>query len=118
MPTLRIIKDLNVVEQVTSRICPSPGVVKAFPNQSHLRFDFLRPISGSTRVARFERRKDWGSGVVHTYAKLTPGAKADTVSPEFWSTDGEVRPETGVSESRGCTFEKLLAAPCSLAWLS
>jgi len=52
------------------------GVVKGFPNQSHLQFDFLRPISGSTRV---ERQKGWGSGVVHTYAKLTPGAKADTL---------------------------------------
>ncbi|MEM1119065.1 MAG: ABC transporter permease [Bacteroidota bacterium] len=50
------------------------GLVKAFPTQSHLQFDFLRPISG---VPIMERRRDsWGSATCFTYFTLNKTGSA------------------------------------------
>lgn len=48
------------------------GVVKAFPRQSHIQFDFLASIQGLPRVK--ERAEHWGSATVYNYFLLRPEA--------------------------------------------
>lgn len=50
------------------------AVVRAFPAQSHLQFDFLRPIK--TRPFLEERKEQWGSAACYTYFLLKPGMDA------------------------------------------
>ncbi len=47
------------------------AVVQAFPEQSHIEFDFLRPID---QLAHIERQRDWwGYASCLTYFRLLPG---------------------------------------------
>lgn len=57
------------------------GVVKAFPPQSHFRFDFLAPLKTLPIIER--RKSDWGSATVYTYLMLKDGASASELQTKF-----------------------------------
>lgn len=48
------------------------GVVKGFPAQSHVQFDFLASLQGIARIK--ERAEHWGSATVYNYFLLRPDA--------------------------------------------
>ncbi len=50
------------------------AVLRDYPAQSHLRFDFLRPVK--TRSFLEERKDHWGSATCYTYFLLKPGMDA------------------------------------------
>ncbi len=57
------------------------GVVKSFPGQSHLQFDFLAPLK---KLPRIEQRKgSWGSATVMTYALLDKQAQVDALQTKI-----------------------------------
>lgn len=53
------------------------GVVKAFPRQSHLQFDFLAPIQSLSHVK--QRAEHWGSAAVYNYFLLRPDAGVEAL---------------------------------------
>ena len=57
------------------------GVVKAFPPQSHLHFDFLAPLKTLPIIER--RKVAWGSATVYTYLVLKDGASASELQTKF-----------------------------------
>jgi len=62
----------KTIEQNDGKIWQVVGVVQAFPEQSHLEFDF---ISSLNNLSHIEQRKDeWGSASCMTYFTLQPQA--------------------------------------------
>jgi putative ABC transport system permease protein len=57
------------------------AVVENLPAQSHLEFEFLRPIK--TRRAMQERRDNWSSATCMTYFLLKPGMDADVLQKKL-----------------------------------
>ncbi len=53
------------------------GVVKGFPAQSHIQFDFLASIHGLSRIQ--QRAGQWGSASVYNYFLLRPGAEMEAL---------------------------------------
>lgn len=57
------------------------GVVRDYPRQSHMQFEFLASIQNIPNV---EQRKDhWGSATCYTYFLLRPGANADELQAKL-----------------------------------
>lgn len=59
------------------------GVVKGFPAQSHLQFDFI--VSSGVLSWLEGRREHWGSASVLTYFTLTPGADPEQLQQKIQS---------------------------------
>ncbi|MFN0174423.1 MAG: ABC transporter permease [Saprospiraceae bacterium] len=57
------------------------AVLSDFPQQSHLQFDFLRPIK--TRSFLTGRKDHWGSATCYTYFLLKPGMDAGLVQQKL-----------------------------------
>jgi putative ABC transport system permease protein len=57
------------------------AVVENLPAQSHLEFEFLRPIK--TRKAMQERRDNWSSATCMTYFLLKPGMEAEVLQKKL-----------------------------------
>ena len=68
------------------------GVVKAFPRQSHLQFDFLASIESLPRIK--QRAEQWGSATVYNYFLLRPDASIESLQEKWQAyTDENVAGE-------------------------
>lgn len=57
------------------------GLVKSFPTQSHLQFDFMMPISSLSIMER--RKQEWGSATCFTYFSLNKTGSATVLDQKL-----------------------------------
>ncbi|MCO6488736.1 MAG: ABC transporter permease [Phaeodactylibacter sp.] len=57
------------------------GVVKAFPRQSHLQFDFLAPLKSLPHIE--QRAGQWGSAAVYNYFLLRRDANPEAIQKKW-----------------------------------
>lgn len=69
---------LNLIDGTTLRVT---GVVEAFPQQSHFRFDFLAPLWTLPIVK--QRKTQWGSATAYTYVVLREQTNASEVETKL-----------------------------------
>lgn len=62
------------IERNDGQLLEVVGVVKKYPGQSHLQFDFM--VSSDVLSYLKDRREQWGSATVLTYFTLHPGSDA------------------------------------------
>lgn len=71
----------QTMELSSGELLTVTGIVEAWPEQSHLSFDFIEPISMLEWV---EQRKDqWGSATVRTYFVLQEGEQIAALQEKF-----------------------------------